>query len=50
MTKQQALGFVDERLKTMQYEGIGSKETFKECIEFLEYAKKAIENMEEQHE
>lgn len=43
MNKEQALEFINERLQTMQYDGIGSKEVVEECIAFLKYAKEAIE-------
>lgn len=45
MTKKEALEFIDDRLSTMKYEGIGSKEVFDECIDFLKYAKQAIEQV-----
>jgi len=46
MTNPEALDFIDERLRTMKYEGVGSKEAFDECIDFLKCAKRAIEKVE----
>ena len=46
MNKEKALEFVNERIQTMKYEGQCSKEIFEECIEFLKYAKRAIEAYE----
>ena len=47
MTKKEALEFANERLSTMRYEGVGSKEAFEECIDFLKFAKEAIQNVKD---
>ena len=46
MNKQEAIDFVNERISTMTYDGTCSKEVFDECMEFLKYAKKAIDAYE----
>lgn len=46
MNKQEAIDFVNERISTMIYDGTYSKEVFDECMDFLKYAKKAIEAYE----
>lgn len=46
MNKEEALKFVNERLETMKYDGQCNKELFDECIDFLKYAKEAIEAYE----